>query len=63
MLCLSTPPVTRRNEVYHYNEGISCSYCIKKTSEVKKNNLQERQKQIYLAKARGERTYWEANKK
>ena len=38
----------------HYNEGISCSYCIKKTSEVKKNNLQERQKQIYLAKARGE---------
>ena len=38
----------------HYNEGISCSYCIKKTSEVKKNNLKERQKQIYLAKARGE---------
>tara|TARA_B100000767_G_scaffold248503_1_gene249452 strand:+ start:495 stop:1460 length:966 start_codon:yes stop_codon:yes gene_type:complete len=38
----------------YYNEGISCSYCIKKTSEVKKNNLQERQKQIYLAKARGE---------
>jgi len=38
----------------NYLEGISCSYCIKKTSEVKKNNLQERQKQIYLAKARGE---------
>ena len=38
----------------NYNEGISCSYCIKKTSKVKKNNLQERQKQINLAKARGE---------
>jgi len=37
-----------------YLEGISCSYCITKTSEIKKNNLQERQKQIYLAKARGE---------
>jgi UPF0176 protein len=38
----------------HYNEGISCSYCIRKTSEVKKNNLKERQKQISLAKTRGE---------
>ena len=38
----------------NYLEGISCSYCITKTSEIKKNNLQERQKQIYLAKARGE---------
>ena len=37
-----------------YIEGISCSYCIKKTSVVKKNNLKERQKQIDLAKTRGE---------
>ena len=38
----------------NYNEGISCCYCINKTSEVKKNNLKERQKQINLAKTRGE---------
>jgi len=37
-----------------YNEGISCCYCIKKTSLEKKNNLKERQKQINLAKTRGE---------
>ena len=37
-----------------YIEGISCSYCIKKTSVIKKNNLKERQKQISLAKARGD---------
>ena len=37
-----------------YNEGISCCYCIKKTSMLKKNNLKERQKQITLAKTRGE---------
>jgi UPF0176 protein len=37
-----------------YNEGISCSYCINKTSEAKKNNLKERQKQINLAKTKGE---------
>ena len=38
----------------YYNEGISCSYCINKTSEAKKNNLKERQKQINLAKTKGE---------
>jgi len=37
-----------------YNQGVSCSYCISKTSEAKKNNLKERQKQINLAKSRGE---------
>jgi len=37
-----------------YIEGISCCYCIKKTSVAKKNNLKERQKQINLAKTRGE---------
>jgi len=37
-----------------YIEGISCCYCIKKTSLAKKNNLKERQKQINLAKTRGE---------
>ena len=37
-----------------YIEGISCCYCIKKTSIAKKNNLKERQKQINLAKTREE---------
>ena len=37
-----------------YIEGISCCYCIKKTSIAKKNKLKERQKQINLAKNRGE---------
>jgi len=37
-----------------YSEGISCSYCIGNVSETKKNNLKERQKQINLAKVRGE---------
>jgi UPF0176 protein len=37
-----------------YSEGVSCSYCISKISEEKKANLKERQKQINLAKSRGE---------
>ena len=37
-----------------YIEGISCSYCMGKISEEKKSNLKERQKQINLAKSRGE---------
>ena len=37
-----------------YIEGISCCYCIDKISEEKKGQLKERQKQIKLAKMRGE---------
>ena len=37
-----------------YIKGVSCSYCIGKISEEKKCNLKERQKQIALAKSRGE---------
>ena len=37
-----------------YIEGISCCYCIDKISEEKKGQLKERQKQIKLAKIRGE---------
>jgi len=37
-----------------YIEGISCCYCIDKISEEKKGHLKERQKQIKLAKIRGE---------
>ena len=38
-----------------YIEGISCCYCIDKISEEKKGQLKERQKQIKLAKSRGEK--------
>ncbi|MGJ8620810.1 MAG: rhodanese-related sulfurtransferase [Methylophilaceae bacterium] len=37
-----------------YTPGISCPYCYDKTSEEKKAALTERQKQVVLAKARGE---------
>lgn len=37
-----------------YTPGISCPYCYNKTSEQKKAALTERQKQVLLAKARGE---------
>ncbi len=38
----------------HYKEGISCPYCYNQVSEDKKKRLAERQKQIELAKSRGE---------
>jgi UPF0176 protein len=38
----------------HYTPGISCQHCYDKTSEEKKAALTERQKQVILAKARGE---------
>ena len=38
----------------HYNKGISCPYCYNKLSDKKKSSLIERQKQIELAKLRGE---------
>ena len=37
-----------------YTPGIACSYCYEKTSEDKKAALTERQKQVVLAKQRGE---------
>ncbi|SEI63137.1 UPF0176 protein [Pseudooceanicola nitratireducens] len=37
-----------------YEEGVSCHLCIGQTSEADKNRFRERQKQIALAKARGE---------
>lgn len=37
-----------------YTPGISCPYCYDKTSEQKKAALTERQKQVLLAKSRGE---------
>jgi len=38
----------------HYTAGISCPHCYDKTSEAKKAALTERQKQVILAKQRGE---------
>lgn len=38
----------------HYVPGISCSYCIDTVSEERRARFAERQKQINLAKARGE---------
>jgi len=38
-----------------YEEGVSCHHCFTETSEDDKNRFRERQKQIKLARARGER--------
>jgi len=38
-----------------YIEGISCIYCYDKTTEEKKERFGSRQKQILLAKERGEK--------
>ncbi|MBT9385875.1 rhodanese-related sulfurtransferase [Pseudooceanicola sp. CBS1P-1] len=37
-----------------YEEGVSCHFCIEETSEADKARFRERQKQIALARARGE---------
>ncbi len=39
----------------HYVKGVACPYCYAEHSEEKKRNFAERQKQVDLAKARGER--------
>ena len=46
-----------------YTPGISCPYCYDKTSEQKKAALTERQKQVILAKKRGESHIGEKQKK
>ena len=38
-----------------YKEGISCIYCYDKTTKEKKERFGSRQKQILLAKERGEK--------
>jgi UPF0176 protein len=37
-----------------YEEGVSCFHCVDETTEQDKNRFRERQKQIALAKSRGE---------
>ena len=38
----------------HYMEGVSCPYCYSKLTPEKRARVTERQKQVALAKARGE---------
>ncbi len=38
-----------------YEEGVSCPYCYESTSDVRKKNFRERQKQIRLSSIRGEK--------
>ena len=38
----------------HYIEGVSCAYCIDEHDDARRKSFAERQKQIELAKARGE---------
>jgi UPF0176 protein len=45
------PEDTTRAE---YEEGVSCHHCVEETSDADKARFRERQKQIALAKARGE---------
>lgn len=47
----------------HYTPGISCSHCYNSLTEEKKARLTERQKQVILAKQRGENHIGEKNKK
>ena len=37
-----------------FEEGVSCHHCVNETSEADKTRFRERQKQIHLARARGE---------
>lgn len=46
------PEDTKRNT---FEEGVSCHHCMEETSDTDKARFRERQKQIALAKARGER--------
>lgn len=49
-------PLTPENLLsIDYEEGVSCSYCIHNTSEKRKKDFRERQKQIHLAAAKGQK--------
>ena len=50
-------------ESEQYRAGISCPYCYNKVSEEKRASLIERQKQVILAKQRGEMHIGEKQKK
>ncbi len=47
-------PITENDKKHiYYKEGVSCSYCYKKTSDERKKRFSERQKQIKIAKKLG----------
>lgn len=49
-------PITEEDKLHSkYMEGVSCSHCYEKLSDQQKQRFSERQKQIELAKARGEK--------
>ncbi len=48
-------PITENNKLHqHYLKGVSCHHCFNKTDEITKQRFQQRQKQMDLAKSRGE---------
>jgi len=48
-------PITEEDKTHeHYVQGVSCPYCFDKTSETQRQRYIEREKQVQLAKQRGE---------
>ena len=57
-------PITEKEMLDEkYIEGISCIYCYDKTTKEKKERFGSRQKQILLAKERGEKHLGEKQRK
>ncbi len=54
MLRLSPSPVGRRVGQRSVEHGVSCPYCIDRTSEERRLQFRERQHQVRLAAERGE---------
>lgn len=49
-------PITEADKASeHYRPGVSCPHCFDKTSDRQRQRFEEREKQIHLAKVRGER--------
>ena len=48
-------PITEEDKLSdHYQQGVSCPYCFDKTTEDQRKRYTERERQVQLAKARGE---------
>ena len=48
-------PITEEDKLdEHYSHGVSCPYCFDKTSETQRKRYLERERQMQLAKSRGE---------
>jgi len=56
-------PITEEQKQHeHYIAGVSCEYCYSSTSDIQRQRFQEREKQIQLAKQRGENHIGDAAK-